>query len=81
MGVKVGEYTAISPETHFSSEPYLKTIGNHVQVAHAMSFYTHGGIVRRQIPGFDCFSFNSHLASKILSGKRWAIAIDPSYIT
>lgn len=30
---------------------------------------------------FDWFSFNSHLASKILSGKRKAIAIDPSYIT
>ena len=30
---------------------------------------------------FDWFSFNSHLASKILSGKRRAIAIDPSYIT
>jgi len=30
---------------------------------------------------FDWFSFNSYLASKILSGERKAIAIDPSYIT
>lgn len=32
IGVTVGEHTTISPETHFSSEPYLITIGNHVQV-------------------------------------------------
>lgn len=57
IGVTVGEHTTISPETHFSSEPYLITIGNHVQVTHAVSFYTHGGgnVVRRQIPDFDCF--------------------------
>ena len=30
IGVKVGEHTAISPETHFPGEPYLITIGNHV---------------------------------------------------
>lgn len=30
---------------------------------------------------FDWFTFNSYLASKILSGKRRAIAIDTSYIT
>lgn len=57
IGVKVGEHTAISPETHFSSEPYLISIGSHVQVTRAVSFYTHGGgnVVRRQIPAFDCF--------------------------
>ena len=31
--------------------------------------------------GFDWFAFNAHLASKILSGKRKAIAIDPSHIS
>ena len=30
---------------------------------------------------FDWFTFNSYLASRILSGKRRAIAIAPSYIT
>lgn len=30
--------------------------------------------------GFDWFAFNAHLASKILSGKRKAIAIDPSHL-
>lgn len=57
IGVKVGEHTAISPDTHFPGEPYLVTIGSHVQVTRAVSFYTHGGgnVVRRQIPDFDCF--------------------------
>lgn len=31
--------------------------------------------------GFDWFAFNAHLASKILSGSRKAIAIDPSHIS
>lgn len=57
LGVTVGEHTAISPDTHFPSEPYLVSIGNHVQVTRAVSIYTHGGghIVRRQVPDFDCF--------------------------
>lgn len=57
LGVKVGNHTMISPETQFSSEPYLISIGNHVQVTRAVSFYTHGGgnVVRCQIPDFDCF--------------------------
>ncbi len=57
LGVKVGEHTAISPETHFPGEPYLITIGNHVQVTRSVSMYSHGGgnVVRRQIPDFDCF--------------------------
>lgn len=57
IGVKVGEHTTISPETHFPGEPYLITIGNHVQITRSVSMYTHGGgnVVRRQIPDFDCF--------------------------
>lgn len=57
IGVKVGDYTMISPDTNFSSEPYLITIGNHVQVTSSVSFYTHGGgnVVRRRISDFDCF--------------------------
>ena len=43
MGVKVGEQTIISPDTNFSSEPYLISIGNHVQVTRSVSIYTHGG--------------------------------------
>ena len=45
IGVKVGDYTMISPDTKFSSEPYLITIGNHVQVTSSVSFYTHGGVM------------------------------------
>ena len=57
IGVKVGEYTTISPETNFPGEPYLVTIGSHVQITRAVSMYTHGGgnVVRRTIPNFDCF--------------------------
>ena len=57
LGVVVGNHTMISPDAQFPSEPYLVTIGNHVQVTRAVSFYTHGGgnVVRRQIPDFDCF--------------------------
>lgn len=45
MGVKVGEQTIISPDTNFSSEPYLISIGNHVQVTRSVSIYTHGGLM------------------------------------
>ena len=57
IGVKVGDHTTISPETHFPEEPYLITIGNHVQITRAVSMFSHGGgqVARRQIPAFDCF--------------------------
>ena len=57
LGVKVGEQTTISPDTNFSSEPYLISIGNHVQITRSVSIYTHGGgnVVRQMIPDFDCF--------------------------
>lgn len=57
LGVKVGDKTMISQDVSFSSEPYLITIGNHVQVTHSVSFYTHGGgqVARRFYPDFDCF--------------------------
>lgn len=45
IGVKVGEHTAISPETHFPGEPYLITIGNHVQVTRSVSMYSHWGVM------------------------------------
>lgn len=57
LGVKVGEHTVISPDTHFPSEPYLVAIGNHVQIAPSVSIYTHGGsnCIRKNIPDFDAF--------------------------
>ena len=57
IGVTVGEYTKISSAAVFSSEPYLITIGSHVQVTRGVTFYTHGGgnSIREKYPQFDCF--------------------------
>lgn len=57
IGVTVGEKTTIAPTVSFSSEPYLISIGNNVQIADHVSFNTHGGghVVRRFIPNFDMF--------------------------
>lgn len=57
LGVTVGENTMISSDVLFSSEPYLITIGNHVQITNSCMIHTHGGgnIVRKQYPKFDCF--------------------------
>lgn len=56
IGVKVGEDTTISIH-EWSSEPYLVTIGSHVQITRGVSIYTHGGgnVVRRKYPKFDSF--------------------------
>lgn len=56
LGVKIGEDCFISTRL-WSSEPYLITIGNHVQITEGVSIHTHGGAnaVRQQIPDFDCF--------------------------
>lgn len=56
LGVTIGENCLISIRS-WPSEPYLITIGNHVQVTHNVNFYTHGGgnVVRNRIPDFDCF--------------------------
>lgn len=42
LGVKIGANCLISTR-YWSSEPYLITIGNHVQVTDCVSFHTHGG--------------------------------------
>lgn len=56
LGVNIGGKCLIATR-RWSSEPYLITIGNCVQVTENVWFYTHGGsnVVRRQIPDFDCF--------------------------
>ena len=44
--------------THnLSSEPYLITIGNYVQITHNVYIHTHGGgnVVRCKCPNFDLF--------------------------
>lgn len=56
IGVKIGEGCLISTR-NWSSEPYLITIGNHVQVTNGVSIHTHGGgqVVRTKHPDFDVF--------------------------
>lgn len=56
LGVKVGDDCLIAI-MRWGTEPYLISIGNHVQVTSGVSFHTHGGgnAIRRQIPDFDCF--------------------------
>ena len=42
LGVNIGKNCLIAT-THFSSEPYLITIGNNVQVTDSVHFHPHGG--------------------------------------
>ena len=55
-GVKVGNNCFISTYK-WSSEPYLITIGNNVQVTQDVWFHTHGGchVARTEIRDFDVF--------------------------
>jgi len=42
---------------YFGSEPYLVSIGNHVQITNDVKFFTHGGgwVFREKYPDFDTF--------------------------
>lgn len=56
IGVNIGKHCLIAT-TNFSSEPYMITIGNNVQVTDNVHFHPHGGghVARRQYPDFDIF--------------------------
>lgn len=56
IGVKIGKHCFISTR-NWGTEPYLITVGDHVQVTHCVSIYTHGGAnsIRKNHPGFDVF--------------------------
>lgn len=56
LGVKIGKQCLINTR-YWPSEPYLVTIGNHVQITHNVSIHTHGGgnAIRQQHPDFDVF--------------------------
>lgn len=56
IGVNLGQNCLIATR-NWSSEPYLITIGNHVQVTSDVRFQTHGGgnVFRDRIPDFDVF--------------------------
>ena len=56
LGVTIGKNCLISTR-YWSSEPYLITIGDNVQVTDNVSFHTHGGghCIRYKCPSFDAF--------------------------
>ena len=56
IGVNIGKHCLIRT-TWWTSEPYLITIGDHVQITDDVSFHTHGGgnSIRREHPEFDAF--------------------------
>lgn len=56
LGVTIGENCLIATR-RWSSEPYLITIGNHVQITEGVWFHTHGGgnVIRAQYPDYDSF--------------------------
>lgn len=56
LGVSIGNNCLISTR-YWSSEPYLISIGNNVQVTDGVSFHTHGGghVIRQAHQEFDCF--------------------------
>ena len=55
IGVNIGEDNLMG-KNHWSSEPYLITIGNHCQLT-TCKIFTHGGgqVVRHIDPTFDAF--------------------------
>ena len=56
LGVNIGKNCLIATR-NWSSEPYLVTIGNNVQITIGVSIHTHGGanIIGKSIPDFDAF--------------------------
>lgn len=56
LGVSIGKNCFISTR-EWSSEPYLISIGDNVQITRNVSFYTHGGgnAIRRQYPDYESF--------------------------
>ena len=56
LGVKIGKNCLIDTR-RWSSEPYLITIGDNVQVTNRVAFHTHGGgnCIRKFHPDFDVF--------------------------
>ena len=58
IGVKVGTNNFYgNDKEHWSSEPYLVTIGSNCAITNGVKIFTHGGgrAVRFMDPTFDCF--------------------------
>lgn len=86
LGVKMGKNVLISTKK-WSTEPWLITIGNNVQITKDVYFHTHGGahVVRSLYPDFDCFGpivveddayvgSGSHIMPGVTIGKGCLIA-------
>lgn len=56
IGVQMGE-NIFCGWNWWSSEPYLISIGNHVQITHGVRIFTHGGahVARQYCEDFDVF--------------------------
>lgn len=56
LGVKIGKHCLINTR-YWSTEPYLVTIGDNVQLTRCVSIHTHGGgyAVRQLYPDFEVF--------------------------
>lgn len=56
-GVKIGSNTAIAGKDHWSTEPYLISIGENCRIAKGVCFFTHGGALlgRIEYPDYDFF--------------------------
>ena len=56
LGVKIGKHCLINTR-YWPSEPYLVTVGDHVQITHSVSIHTPEGgqAIRQQHPDFDVF--------------------------
>lgn len=56
IGVDVGKQCKFG-KVDFGTEPYLISIGDHVQITCGVKFFNHGGgwIFRKSIPDFDIF--------------------------
>lgn len=86
LGVKMGKNVLISTKK-WSTEPWLISIGDNVQVTKDVYFHTHGGghVARHLYPDFDCFGriiveddayigSGSHIMPGVTIGKGCLVA-------
>jgi acetyltransferase-like isoleucine patch superfamily enzyme len=58
LKIKIGDKARFTGKINFGSEPYLITIGNHVTLAHNVTFHTHDGgvwIFREKYPNINIY--------------------------
>ncbi|MBV5315334.1 MAG: acyltransferase [Prolixibacteraceae bacterium] len=58
LGVKFGKDVRITGKINFGSEPFLISVGNHVTLAHNVTFHTHDGgiwIFREEFPQINIY--------------------------